>query len=93
MINVNHYNSIVKEAQEVAFNYIGDYFVDTNEQYLIDPESKFELLGLRIVNNSHNNLQELNKPPSDASTKRVNNKSDFKVNRQNDNYGYPLSAD
>jgi hypothetical protein len=75
-------------AQEVAFNYIGDYLLHTNLTYIkiVPPEKPKQMLTI------YHRYQMLVYRDLHSINYKISSQIGSKINMQHTNYGYPLTA-
>jgi hypothetical protein len=78
------------DVQEVAFVDIGNFELRPCQAYIIEPVDKVVLPQAKITDVNYFRLNELNKPPAVTRNQQVFN---FNPDKQNSNYGYPLTGD
>ena len=84
------------DVQEVTFAYIGnpELFAGT-EEIIAEPAADIQFAELPVIY-ADLNISERNKPPSNNRMNSAFNTSEkvtFNMNKQNTNYGYPLTAE
>ena len=78
------------EVQEVAFVDIGNIESEICFSEYSEQVKDVELPAAMVINICFNRSSQLNKPPSVNTNKQVTN---FQMNLQNSNYGYPFTGD
>lgn len=80
------------EALEVAFVYLGHFELMTcYAEFGLKQVNDLSVPEATVTDVSYLQLSELNKPPALTDMQAFNQK--FQLNKQNSNYGYPLTGD
>lgn len=82
----------VQSAQEVAFDYIG-YSLSPSGEAITEQTVAVRANEMPVLLSTYG-IKESDKPPLllIAGNSALNNESDFLIDRQHSNYGYPFSA-